>query len=269
MNQIAFVARLLAKQRHQQFFNACIIVGVSVATFPQRIQAQTVQPQSTAASTPVATPTVTPSPTPVTIPAPSPTATPVYSPTPMPTVTPVATPTATPSGTPRLTITPGVPSAAQIEAYNAARTPQVAVTLGTAITPVGETVSAIQPKITNGACALITLRPAAATGSKASRAAAASTELQGQPLATVVLTYPAGNAGQTVWVQATHGGTLTATDDAGQTYDGSQGFFLTLNASGAAAFSYQAPDASGTYQVFTRFSNVVTALPFLVPDLAP
>ena len=51
--------------------------------------------------------------------------------------------------------------------------------------------------------------------------------------------------------------------------DGSQGFFLTLDANAMATFNYQAPNRSGTYQVLTRFSNVKTILSFLVPDPAP
>ena len=101
------------------------------------------------------------------------------------------------------------------------------------------------------------------------RDTAAGVPPQAQTTATVVLTYTAGYAGQLVWVQAMRGGTLTATDAAGQTYDGNRGFFLTLDAAGTATFKYQAPNTSGSYQVLTRFSNVITALPFLVPDPAP
>ena len=64
-------------------------------------------------------------------------------------------------------------------------------------------------------------------------------------------------------------GTLTADDGAGHTYDGSKGFFLTLDANAMATFNYQAPNASGTYQVLTRLENVATVLPFFVPDPAP
>lgn len=208
-----------------------------------------------------------------------PTATPYPSPTATPGPTPVATPTAPPGDTPVITITPGVPSAAEMAAYNAARTPQVTATLSAATTPASgasstgspaasRPASAIQPRITNGACAIITLPAAAVVGSKTARNSAADASPQAQPVTTVVLTYTAGYAGQLVWVQMMRGGTLTATDTAGQTYDGSQGFFLTLDASGTAIFKYQAPNTSGTYQVLTRFSNMVTTLRFLVPEPA-
>ena len=47
-------------------------------------------------------------------------------------------------------------------------------------------------------------------------------------------------------------GTLSASDGAGHTYDGSQGFFLTLDVNAMATFNYQAPNVGGTYQVLRR-----------------
>lgn len=212
-----------------------------------------------------------PTPAPVFIPLPAPTATPSETPVAPPAPTPVG------GGTPVVTITPGIPNVSEMEAYNAARTPQVSVTLGTVATPTTSTntitsgagspaTATIRPAVLGGACTLITLP--AATKSKRPRSSASASSTT-QPIATVVLTYNSGNAGQLVWVQALRGGALTATDEDGKTYDGGKGFFLTLDASGVGTFAYQAPDADGTYQVFTRFSNVVTTLPFVVPDSAP
>lgn len=191
------------------------------------------------------------------------------------TVQPLPTATPTSGDAPTVTITPGAPSAATMEAYNAVRTPQIAVTFDASTIPTSEasrnnaasspTVSTIKPAIINGACTLITLRPASNAKSQTARSSTANTDSPGQPAVTVVLNYSGSFAGQPVWVQMLRGGTLSATDDSGTTYDGTQGFFLTLNAEGTATFSYQAPDASGTYQVLTRFSNTMTILPFVVP----
>jgi len=88
-------------------------------------------------------------------------------------------------------------------------------------------------------------------------------------VATVSLSYDPSHAGEVVWVQMLGTGTLTADDGGGQIYDGSQGLLLTLDANAMATFNYQPPTVSGTYQVYTRFENVATVLPFFVPDPAP
>lgn len=221
-------------------------------------RAQGVQPQPTAASTPVAVPTAAPS------------ATPIDSPTPLPTATPVL------GGSPTITIVPGLPNLADIEAYNLARIPQINISLaptapgslsGTSATSAGASTS-LQFSAKGGVPPSVTLVPASGGSSKTSRASAANTATS-QPVATVVLLYPGVTTNQLVWVQPLRGGTLTATDGAGHTYDGSSGLFLTLGAGGSITFAYQAPNQSGTYQVLTRFSNVKTTLTFRVPDTTP
>ena len=171
---------------------------------------------------------------------------------------------------------PGLPSAADFAAYNAARTPTVNITLNPVATggvsPSGAARSAaapVQQAAQREVSTQITLPPAPPAKSTASRAGATAASSNSQPVATVLLTYDSSGAGNAVWVRMLRGGTLTATDSTGKTYDGSRGFFLTLDASGTATFNYQAPNASGTYQVLTRFSNVATPLTFTVPDPAP
>ena len=155
---------------------------------------------------------------------------------------------------PVITFTPGLPDPSVTAAYTAARTPLVGVALGNVINAVA---AAIQQAVQGGVCTQITLLPPAKTSASA------------QPVATVVLTYNPSRAGELVWVQMLGAGTLTADDGAGHTYDGSQGFFLTLDVNAMATFRYQAPNVSGTYQVLTRIDNVATTLPFFVPDPAP
>ena len=89
-------------------------------------------------------------------------------------------------------------------------------------------------------------------------------------MVTVTLSYSLDRTGDLVWVQmATLGGTLYVTDSANHTYSGARGFYLTLGNDGKAKFNYQAPDVSGTYQVLTRCDNVITTVPFRVPDAIP
>ena len=204
--------------------------------------------------------------------------TPVASPTP--------DPTATPGGSPAPAGPPDFSDPAVVAAYNAARTPQVNVAVAAtapsstnaASGPLARQVAAaqtaaqrIQPFVQNGLGTLVQL-PAAARAKPSSFGTSStngSATSNPQPVVTVLLTYSPLCVGQLVWVQMLQGGTLTAAAGAGHTYDGTNGFFLTLDANGMATFNYQAPNASGTYRVFTRFSNVPTTLPFLVPDSTP
>ena len=166
-----------------------------------------------------------------------------------------------------------------MDAYDTARTPQINITLTAATLPssgVSNTNTASprastsqRPVVKGGACPAITLQPAPAARSKTSAASASDTAANAQPVATVTLAYNNGAAGERVWVQMLRGGVLTATDGSGKVYDGNHGFFLTLDAGGAATFSYQAPNTGGTYQVLTRYTNVKTTLTFFVPDPAP
>ncbi len=141
-----------------------------------------------------------------------------------------------PTAAPTTTLT--LPTLAEVAAYNAARTPQISVTLAAGSTPITVATG-------DGILTPIFL-PSSPT-----------------PVV-IVLTYPSGGAGQVVWVQMLQGGTLTAIGPDGKTYDGSRGFFLTLGALNSVAFTYQAPNNASTYQVLTRFSNVLTVLPFTV-----
>ena len=191
---------------------------------------------------------------------------------------PNATQAQTAASLPPATLTPGLPDPSVIAAYSTARTPLVGVALGAAQTGGGTTssvstvnaaVTAVPQRVQDGVCTQIVLHRPATGPSKRSSATSATAGATSQPVVAVVLTYDPSRAGEMVWVQMLGTGTLTADDGAGHTYDGSQGFFLTLDANAMATFNYQAPNVGGTYQVLTRLENVATVLPFLVPDPAP
>lgn len=192
------------------------------------------------------------------------------------TVVPPA-PTPPPPGVvaPVTTVTPGLPDPAEIEAYNAARTPVASIVLGSApavsttaaaSSPGGKTTN-LRPVAAGGAFPQIDLSTAPAKG-KSSTAATPNTQVS-PTLATVTLTYHADRAGSSVWVQTLGGGTLSVVNETGTTISVTDGFPLEIGPTGVVVFSYQAPSASNTYQVTTRLDNVVTTLNFLVPDVTP
>ncbi len=194
-----------------------------------------------------------------------------------------ATPAPTPAdgSAPQITVTPGVPSQADIAAYNAARTPLASVVLGTSPTATltgtssakAQTLAAIntvQPVATGGVFTQIDLSAAAVSRPKKGRTSAANGTSGSPPaLATVTLTYTADRAGDAIWVQPLEGGTVSVVDDTGKTIASNDGFLLEIGETGTTSFYFQAPAASSTYQVLTRLDNVATVLAFLVPDPNP
>ena len=177
---------------------------------------------------------------------------------------------------PQVTTSPGVPSQADLAAYNAARTPQATVVLGTPPTTsttssvnaqVTAAINTVQPAATGGVFTQVDLRAAAVSRPRKGGTSGANGTSGTLPaLATVTLTYTVDRAGDAIWGQPLNGGTVSVVDGAGKTITSNNGFALEIGPAGTTSFCFQAPAASSTYQVLTRLDNVATVLAFLVPD---
>ena len=183
-----------------------------------------------------------------------------------------------PVGTP----TPG-PIPADVEAaYIAARTPRAIITVGNPASTDPQMSAVKAPRKDAGVRsnqaamsagggmfpATFLISPGGAPAAKGTKAgtSAAPRSGGGVPPVDVTLQFDPTRAGALVWLSMLDGGNLSALDAQGGVVNAQGGFFMEISAAGTVAFTYQAPNIGGHYQVVARLDNVSTVLPFDVPD---